>query len=68
MYRLFRYIVRDPLSLFYAVFLLGLLGWLLASEIGDGIDWLDRRACRVGGGHVVDLEHHEWRCAKPEAR
>lgn len=54
--------------LFYAVFLLGLLGWLLASEIGDGIDWLDRRACRVGGGHVVDLEHHEWRCAKPEAR
>lgn len=29
--------------------------------VAQGVDWLDRRACRTNGGTVVEVER-DWRC------
>lgn len=56
-----RILPRDPLGWFLAILITG----FIVASLGECVDWLDRRSCRVDGGHVEKIDDgSEWRCVR----
>lgn len=51
------------------------IDWMIAivvasfavGAVAEGIDWLDRRSCRVNGGHVEKIDN-DWHCVGQAVR